>query len=106
VLLSMRRRLINAYFDRVHPLRCLSFIHKPSFLQSLDNGSVTQDYSEPLLLIMCALGARHLYLDSITPSPPGVKIVAQQPGAAWAEKARRDVLAEMHVPSIQQVMAS
>jgi hypothetical protein len=67
---------------------------------------VAQDYGESLLLIMCALGARHLYIDSIDPSAPNIGTSAQQPGAAWAEKARRDTLVEMHVPSVQQLMAS
>ncbi|KAF4980458.1 hypothetical protein FDECE_17877 [Fusarium decemcellulare] len=50
--------LVNTYFDRFHHLRCLAFIHKPSFMHSMARASVIQDYSEPLLYAMCALSAR------------------------------------------------
>lgn len=56
---ALRLRLINAFFERSHPLRCLCFLHKPSFMQSFDRASVVQDYGEPLLYAMCALGARY-----------------------------------------------
>ncbi|KAI0019705.1 fungal-specific transcription factor domain-containing protein [Xylariomycetidae sp. FL0641] len=94
---SLRSDLVNAYFDRVHPLRCLSFIHKPSFMHSLDRASVIQDYGEPLLYAMCALGATCLSDPSLAhrPDPPGVH---------WADKARREVLCEFHVPTIQHLM--
>lgn len=55
---SFRKTLIKAYFNRSAPLRNLSFIHRPSFMKSLDQDSVVQDYGEPLLYVMCALGAR------------------------------------------------
>lgn len=56
---SLRHRLVESFFDRSHPLRCLGFIHKPSFMQSLDRDSVLQDYGQPVLYAMCALGARY-----------------------------------------------
>lgn len=55
---NFRKTLIKAYFNRSAPLRNLSFIHRPSFMKSLDQDSVVQDYGEPLLYVMCALGAR------------------------------------------------
>ena len=29
-------RLVDQYFANIHPLRCFGFIHKPSFMQRLD----------------------------------------------------------------------
>lgn len=55
---ALRLRLINTYFERIHPLRCLAFIHKPSFMHALSRDFAIQDYSKPLLYVMCALGAR------------------------------------------------
>lgn len=55
---GLRKTLVLSYFGRSAPLRNLSFLHKPSFLKSLDQDSVIQDYGEPLLYVMCALGAR------------------------------------------------
>lgn len=51
-------QLVNTFFDRVHPLRCSSYLHKPSFLFSIDRGTVVDDYGEPLLYAMCARAAR------------------------------------------------
>lgn len=55
---TLRLRLVEAFFDRSHPLRCLGFIHRPTFMQSLERDSVVQDYGQPLLYAICALGAR------------------------------------------------
>ncbi|RDW59107.1 hypothetical protein BP5796_12031 [Coleophoma crateriformis] len=74
--------LFHAFFDRVLPLRCFAFIHKPSFLYALDHGTLLQDYEEPLLHIMCALGASNV-----------------DPGQALADKARDKVLGQLHNPS-------
>lgn len=56
---NLRSRLLSAYFDRVHPLRCLAFIHKPSFMYALDRGTLTHQYDDALVDAMCALGARY-----------------------------------------------
>ena len=58
---DLRLRLVEAYFQRSAALRNLSFVHKPSFMKSFDQDSVVQDYGEPLLYIMCALGARYVF---------------------------------------------
>lgn len=50
--------LVESFFDHVHPLRCLGFLHKPSFLHALDQGIVSEQHSEALLYTICALGAR------------------------------------------------
>lgn len=52
------RALCEIFFVHVHPLRCLSFIHKPSFMQSLDLGRVLVDFGEALVFIVCAFGER------------------------------------------------
>jgi hypothetical protein len=55
---SLATGLLEIYFERVHTLRCLGFIHKPTFKQSLDQGLLFDTYGEPLIYIMCALGSR------------------------------------------------
>ena len=54
---EQQRLLVGIYFDRVHPLRCLGFVHKPSFMLALDRGLVIEEFGGPLVHIMCALGA-------------------------------------------------
>ncbi|KAL7974367.1 hypothetical protein HDV63DRAFT_111362 [Trichoderma sp. SZMC 28014] len=103
---GLRLRLINSYFERNHHLRCLSFIHRPSFMQSLESASIVQDYGEPLLYIICALGARHIYFDAIL-SMDGAdrdSLPTASPGHQWAERARKEVLGELHAPTVQSLM--
>lgn len=54
------RELCEIYFTQVHPLRCLSFIHKPSFMQALDAGRIMEDFGEALVYIICAFGERYV----------------------------------------------
>ncbi|KAH7000660.1 hypothetical protein EDB80DRAFT_724325 [Ilyonectria destructans] len=102
---KLRNHLINIYFDRFHNLRCLAFIHKPSFMHSMARASAVQDYGEPLLYVMCALSARCLYLEFLTSSSIPKVSARPVPGELWAEKARRMVLEDIHLPTIQHVMA-
>ena len=52
------RRLVEAYFTNIHPLRCLSFVHKPSFMRAVDRGEVREEFGDALVHIMCAFGSR------------------------------------------------
>ncbi|KAK4079651.1 transcriptional regulator family: Fungal Specific TF [Trichoderma harzianum] len=103
---GLRLRLINAFFDRSHHLRCLTFVHQPSFMQSLESASIAQDYGEPLLYAMCALGARHIYFDATftLDGPDRDLLPSVIPGQAWAERARKEILGEMHAPTVQNLM--
>ncbi|RSL65958.1 hypothetical protein CEP51_012921 [Fusarium floridanum] len=101
---ALLSRLINTYFDRFHHLRCLAFIHKPSFMHSMARASVIQDYSESLLYAMCALSARCIYLDSLHAASESSHELVPIPGDVWAEKARKMVFDEIHLPTIHQIM--
>ncbi|EGR45648.1 uncharacterized protein TRIREDRAFT_110689 [Trichoderma reesei QM6a] len=104
---GLRLRLVNAFFDRSHHLRCVSFVHPPSFMQSLESASIAEDYGEPLLYAMCALGARHIYFDATLAldGPDRDSLPSIVPGQAWAERARKEILGEMHAPTVQNLMA-
>lgn len=54
---SAQREILQAYFDRIHPLRCNALLHKPTFMHSFDNARLKENYDEALLLIIFALGA-------------------------------------------------
>lgn len=124
---TLRLNLINTYFERSAALRNLSFIHKPSFMKSFDQDSVVQDYGEPLLYVMCALGARYasfiqsllvlyvlnnanstlrqLYFDHIAPCANQMVVDADQvPGEKWAVKARQDAMRDLHAPDVHNLM--
>ncbi|VUC20648.1 unnamed protein product [Clonostachys rosea] len=96
---SLRLKLVTAFFDRSYHLRCLDFIDRQNFMESFERDSIIQDFGEPVLLAVCALGARHLYLDylfSIGSTAPAPDVF---PGQPWAEKARNEVLSEMNNPT-------
>lgn len=50
--------LVEEYFAHVHSLRCFGFVHKPSFMQRLDEDLESCCNDESLLHIICALGAK------------------------------------------------
>lgn len=52
------RILVKEYFDNIHPLRSFSFIHRPSFVQRLDEGLLVNGPGHILLHVVCALGAK------------------------------------------------
>ena len=52
--------LANTYFAHIHPLRTLAFIHRPTFMQSLDSRQVEDDYGTALVHIMFALASRYV----------------------------------------------
>jgi len=53
------RMLVKEYFENVHPLRCYAFIHRPSFIQRLDESSNEDHARNGLLHVVCALGAKY-----------------------------------------------
>lgn len=54
------KTLTESYFDHVHPLRNLGFIHKPSFMKAIDQDTTVVEYGEAVLYLVCALGARYM----------------------------------------------
>jgi hypothetical protein len=55
----LRLKLVTAFFDRSYHLRCLDFIDRQAFMESFERDSIIQDFGEPVLLAVCALGARY-----------------------------------------------
>jgi hypothetical protein len=49
--------LVEHYFQNFHPLRCYAFIHKPSFMQKLNDRLDSDLRDDALLHIMCTIGA-------------------------------------------------
>ncbi|KAH8812765.1 hypothetical protein F5884DRAFT_316685 [Xylogone sp. PMI_703] len=98
---SQLKLLVDLYFDRISPLRCFGFLHKPSFMQSLDRGSIIEEYGEALVLIICALGARVYFSDNVEQFRSNLSAA---PGQAWAEKSQALVMKEILSPSLKTLM--
>ncbi|KAK4067302.1 transcriptional regulator family: Fungal Specific TF [Trichoderma aggressivum f. europaeum] len=94
--------LADKFFDRISTLRCLGFIHKPTFYQALDRGTLSEDFGEAVIYIVAALGARMYLLDIPTEFNNPFRGI---PGAAWAERARDLAMREIANPSLSTMMA-
>ncbi|KAL7918001.1 hypothetical protein ACQKWADRAFT_305390 [Trichoderma austrokoningii] len=94
--------LADLFFDRMSTLRCLGFIHKPTFFQALDRGTLKEDFGEAVVYIVAALGARMYLL--VDPAPFNNPFIGV-PGAAWADRARDLALREIANPSLSTMMA-
>lgn len=50
--------LVEEFFTNVHSLRCFGFIHKPSYMEQLNDESYVTHQESPLLHTICAIGAK------------------------------------------------
>lgn len=83
--------LVETFFSEIAPLRCLGFLHEPSFMQRLDG--LLEKSEDPLLMAVCAVathGAGHAAL--------------RPQGAAWAHAALQMVLIHMDRISVNMLM--
>ncbi|KAF5566557.1 regulator of drug sensitivity 1 [Fusarium napiforme] len=100
---QMLRTLTSVYFNRVATLRCLDFLHKPSFNHSLDKGSIVEDYGEAILYVMCAHGLRIKELEG-SAGPDGQAMHDDVPGRLWAEESQAMVMREISKPTLMTAM--
>ncbi|TPX11114.1 uncharacterized protein E0L32_007975 [Thyridium curvatum] len=100
---SSLKKLIDLFFSRVHQLRCTGFIHPPSFMHSFDRGTLVEDYGDALIYIICAFGARCLYIDDTDRQRHAFSGVV--PGRQWADRAEDLVLEGIKKPSLDNLMA-
>ncbi len=55
---SIVRSLVDIFFKEIAPTRCFGFIHKPSFIQHLDEGLENGSERNALLYTICALATK------------------------------------------------
>ena len=120
---AAQKALAEVFFRRVHPLRSLGFIHKPSFMRSLDHRTLVEDYGEALVSMVCALGAR--YASAQTVSGQRIRLTYDRltslddfgeyiigspamtvPGTPWVKHARRLIFENIERPSVHNMMVS
>ncbi|KAM5375791.1 hypothetical protein ACJZ2D_005847 [Fusarium nematophilum] len=100
------RMLSDLFFSRVHPRRCLGFIYRPAWMQSLDQGTLTDKFGEALVALVCALGARCLSrTTNHRLSQTTFRHRAPIPGYKWAEWAKKSVLSTLTQSSLRNLMA-
>lgn len=100
------RILAERYFLNVHHLRCFAFLHKPSFLQRLDSDASKNQDSNPLLHIVCALGALFFAVETETSRSAPLPINPLDAGKHWADRAQKLILARLDRISVENLMAT
>jgi hypothetical protein len=94
--------LVEEYFASVHSLRAFGFIHKPSFMQKLDEQSPADLREDILLHVVCAFGAKTHALKVEDDMAEDFPLRA---GTQWAKKAQRLLFANMNHISVENLMA-
>ncbi|KAL3962913.1 hypothetical protein ACCO45_004436 [Purpureocillium lilacinum] len=98
-------RLVKLYFKMVHPLRSFGFIHRPSFMQFIEDQSEAGRNSNVVLLAVCALGAKFFAALSASEEEAGEGL-ALRAGCQWARRAQQLLFASINRPSTDTVMAA
>ncbi|KAJ5746439.1 transcriptional regulator family: Fungal Specific TF [Penicillium odoratum] len=78
-------KLVEVYFDRIHTVRCLGFLHVPTFMEQLQSSDKSYFEGSGLLHIMCALAAPFVYGDMCNENNPELKFY--EAGKGWADTA-------------------
>ncbi|KAJ5609294.1 hypothetical protein N7528_009861 [Penicillium herquei] len=95
--------LVEEYFAHIHPLRCNGFVHKPSFMQQLDEDPESCRQSESLLHVICALGAKFFALNNNSQLSPEAVLKA---GNQWARIAKAQIFVDMDDLSLEKLMTT
>lgn len=103
---SKIRHLVERYFSNVHHLRCFAFLHKPSFLQKLDSDANKNHDSNPILHIVCALGALFYAVEYELSANRPLPINPLDAGRHWASRAQTLILARLDKISVEHLMAA
>ncbi|KAE8443607.1 hypothetical protein EG329_001540 [Mollisiaceae sp. DMI_Dod_QoI] len=99
-------QLVDAYFTHMHPLRCFAFIHRPSFMEKLDQDLKCGRHDSAILNIICALGAKFY---AIMPPSFDEQLESKHillAGTQWAKNAQREIFDNMNHISVEYLMAT
>lgn len=87
--------LVDAFFREIAPLRCFGFIHKPSFMQRLDEGFERDRGKNALLYAVCALATK-----------TANKQQFWNVGTEWAKAARKMLFDSIDDISVRNLMCT
>ncbi|KAJ5654395.1 transcriptional regulator family: Fungal Specific TF [Penicillium lividum] len=78
-------KLVEVYFERIHTVRCLGFLHVPTFMEELQSSDKTYFEGSGLLHVMCALAAPFVYGEMCNENSPELRFY--EAGKGWADTA-------------------
>ena len=109
--------LVEEYFRTIHPLRCFGFIHKPSFLQKVEDEIETRRDDDAghdeieirrddniLLLAVCALGAK--FYATKLPEFRTKSQLSLHAGSQWSQRALSLIFASLRNATEDLAMAA
>ena len=112
--------LVEEYFTNIHGLRSFGFIHKPTFLQQLDERMETGKRKDILLYAVCALGAKYIprgrsssiavliteprFVALRSADSANLSRFALAAGSQWADRARYILFTNMNKVSTEMTM--
>ncbi|CAK7224371.1 hypothetical protein SBRCBS47491_005526 [Sporothrix bragantina] len=109
--LNRLRTLLDIYFVRIHPLRCMGILHMPTFYERLNNPSSLYADVYGLVHAICALAAPFAYADAValssssssSPSPTTAPRFYDA-GSGWAATAMQRVFLHLGTPDVESLM--
>ncbi|KAM3504258.1 hypothetical protein MY11210_008416 [Beauveria gryllotalpidicola] len=101
------RELLDIYFAQVHTVRCLGFIHIPTFMDRFKEHETLHADSSGLVYVMCALAAPFMYAKMAgTSSDDTASLRYHEAGRGWAASAMQRVFANFGSSTVEHLMVS
>ncbi|KAM3458797.1 hypothetical protein NHJ6243_007247 [Beauveria neobassiana] len=101
------RELLDIYFAQVHTVRCLGFIHIPTFMDRFKEHEALHTDLSGLVYVMCALAAPFMYAKIAgTSSDDIVSLRFHEAGRGWAASAMQRVFANFGSSTVEHLMVS
>ncbi|CAK7199973.1 hypothetical protein SEUCBS139899_002661 [Sporothrix eucalyptigena] len=104
------RGLLDSYFVRIHPLRCMGFLHMPTFYERLNDPASLYADEYGLVHAICALVAPFAYADAValssstSSSTPAATPRFYEAGSGWASSAMQRIFHHLGTPDVESLM--
>jgi Fungal specific transcription factor domain len=100
------RELVDIYFAHIHSVRCLGFLHVPTFMEQFHNSRKVYAEMSGLIYIMCALAAPIFCAKAVDYIDGDLVAGARffNAGNGWAEAAMQCTFSNFGNPSIECLM--
>ncbi|KAJ9133316.1 Fungal transcriptional regulatory protein [Pleurostoma richardsiae] len=100
------RALVDIYFARVHTVRCMGFLHIPTFMERLKDSRQLYSEDSGLIFIVCALAAPFYTADIAGGRGEESEFESRffDAGKGWAASAMQCVFSNLGTPGVECLM--
>ncbi|KAB8276293.1 hypothetical protein BDV30DRAFT_39310 [Aspergillus minisclerotigenes] len=102
------RELIDIYFAQIHTVRCMGFLHIPTFMERFKDKKTILTEMSGLIYVMCALAAP-FYCARVIASKedgPSSAVLYFDAGRGWAEAAMQCLFSSFGSPRIECIITA